>query len=150
MAIFNKAICCIKHLNKCKAHHICSFVFVFVFYENGMLACLLTLKAVAFTPWLLSLLKLALNDTRLLGSMGSLISLLSVRRSSSRFGSFEKAPSSISAMRFPLRSILLNVAGNKKQRERAQKNEIFKADYSLTVLITLIYQCLRSPCCVFL
>lgn len=74
----------------------------------------LTLKAVAFTPWVLRLLKLALNETSLLGSIGSLVSLFSVRVSSSRFGSLEKAPSSISAMRFPVRSIALNVAETKK------------------------------------
>lgn len=76
-------------------------------------ACQLTLKAVAFTPCVLSLLKLALNVTSLVGSMGSFASLFSARISSSRLGSFEKAPSSISSMRFPVRSILLNVAGCK-------------------------------------
>lgn len=70
----------------------------------------LTLKAFAFTPWVLSLLLLASNEYSLVGSVGSLVSLFSARLSSSRWGSFEKAPSSISVMRFPVRSILLNVA----------------------------------------
>ena len=78
----------------------------------------LTLKAVAFTPWVLSLLKLALNDTSLLGSIGSLVSLLFVRESSSRLRSLEKAPSSMSAMRFPVRSITFNVAETNRTKDR--------------------------------
>lgn len=111
----------------------------------------LTLKAVAFTPWVLSRLKLALNDTRLTGSMGSLVSLLSARVSSSRFGSFEKAPSSISAMRFPVRSILLNVAGGEKNKQRkTEKARKMTFTKELTVKMTNIYPCLQSLCFLFL
>lgn len=70
----------------------------------------------AFTPLVLSLLKLALNKISLLGSMGSLVSLFSARINSSRLWRLAKAPSSISAMTFPVRSILLNVTGNKRER----------------------------------
>lgn len=41
--------------------------------------------------------------------MGSLISLLSASVSSSSWSSLEKAPSSISTIRLPVRSILFNV-----------------------------------------
>lgn len=86
---------------------------------------LLTLKAFAFTPWVVSLLKLALNDTSLLGSAGSLASLFSARVSSSRLGSLEKAPSSISAIRFPVRSIRFNVARRRKKKERKHEKKTF-------------------------
>lgn len=55
--------------------------------------------------------------------MGSLVSLFSARASSSRLGSFEKAPSSMSAMRFALRSILFNVAGDEKTKRRERELE---------------------------
>lgn len=84
----------------------------------------LTLKAFAFTPWVLSLLLLASNEYSLVGSVGSLVSLFSARLSSSRLGSFEKAPSSISVMRFPVRSILLNVAVTM----RAKKEQCLNPD----------------------
>lgn len=69
-----------------------------------------TLKMFAFIPFVLSRLWLTLRDTSLVGSIGSLTSLLSASVSSSSWSSFEKAPSSISMIRLPLRSILLSVA----------------------------------------
>ena len=83
----------------------------------------LTLKAVDFTPLVWSLLKLTLSDMSLGGSAGSLVSLFSARVSSSRLASFEKAPSSISLMRFPVRSILFNVTGRKE--EGGKKESLF-------------------------
>lgn len=110
-----------------------------------------TLKAVAFTPWVLSLLKFALNKTSLVGSGGSLVSLFSARLSSSKLGSFERAPSSISEMRFPVRSILLIVAlgGKQKNKYKDERDDIHMS-HQLSILVTSIYPCQRSRCCVFL
>lgn len=72
-----------------------------------MLVC--TLKALALTPLVFSWLLLALKDTSLKGSIGSLTSLFSARDSCSSMVSLEKAPSSISEIMFPVRSILLSV-----------------------------------------
>lgn len=82
----------------------------------------LTLNALDFTPLDLRRLKLALRVVSLLGSMGSLISLLSDRLSSSRFGSLEKAPSSISLIMFPLRLILFNVSENRGDQKEKNKH----------------------------
>ncbi len=64
----------------------------------------------AFIPFVLSRLWLTLRDPSLAGSIGSLTSLFSANVSSSSWASFEKAPSSISEIRLPVRSILLSVA----------------------------------------
>lgn len=71
-----------------------------------------TLKAFAFTPLVLSWLWLTLRDTSFVGNIGSFTSLFSAIDSSSSWVSFEKAPSSISEIRLPDRSILLSVTGN--------------------------------------
>lgn len=68
-----------------------------------------TLKALALTPLVLRKLLLALKDVSLAGSMGSLTSLFSARDNTSSRVSLEKAPSSISEIRFPVRSILFRV-----------------------------------------
>lgn len=76
------------------------------------LACLprLTLKALFLIPLLLILFWFALNVVSLGGRTGSFTSRFSARESSSNNKSFEKAPSSISSIIFPLKSILLKVA----------------------------------------
>lgn len=68
-----------------------------------------TLKALALTPLVLRRLWLALNTVTLAGSIGSLTSRFSARDNSSRAVSLENAPSSISEIRFPVRSILFRV-----------------------------------------
>lgn len=68
-----------------------------------------TLKALALTPLVLRRLLLALKHVSLAGSIGSLTSLFSARDNSSSRVSLEKAPSSISEIRFPVRSILFRV-----------------------------------------
>lgn len=75
-----------------------------------------TLKALALTPLVLSWLLLALKYVSLGGSMGSLTSLFSDRFRSSRRVSLAKAPSSISAILFPVRSILFRVTGSVEGR----------------------------------
>lgn len=69
----------------------------------------LTLNAFALTPLVVSSFRLALKEMSLTGSIGSLTRLFSANDSSSSIVSFEKAPSSISDIRFPVRSILLKV-----------------------------------------
>lgn len=73
-------------------------------------AHLLTLKALFLIPLLLILFWFALNVVSLGGRTGSFTSRFSARESSSNNKSFEKAPSSISSIIFPLKSILLKVA----------------------------------------
>lgn len=67
------------------------------------------MKALALTPLVLRKLLLALKDVSLAGSIGSLTSLFSARDNSSKRVSLAKAPSSISEIRFPVRSILFRV-----------------------------------------
>lgn len=68
-----------------------------------------TLKALALTPLVWRRFLLALKYISLSGSMGRLTSLFSERFRSSRRASLEKAPSSISEILFPVRSILFRV-----------------------------------------
>lgn len=68
-----------------------------------------TLKALALTPLVWRRFLLALKYISLSGSMGRLTSLFSERFRSSRRVSLEKAPSSISEILFPVRSILFRV-----------------------------------------
>ena len=79
------------------------------FIYLGCLDCdlLLTLKAFALIPLLLILFWFALNVVSLGGRTGSFTSRFSARESSSNNRSFEKAPSSISSILFPLKSIQL-------------------------------------------
>lgn len=86
--------------------------FIYLGYVNYCL--LLTLKAFALIPLLLILFWFALNVVSLGGRTGSFISRFSARESSSNNRSFEKAPSSISSILFPLKSILLKVALHKR------------------------------------
>lgn len=73
-----------------------------------------TLKALALTPLVLRRLWLALKDVSLAGSIGSLTSLFSARDNSSSRVSLENAPSSISEIRLPVRSILFRVTVDRK------------------------------------
>lgn len=68
-----------------------------------------TLKALTLTPLVFSRLWLALKEVSLAGSIGSLTSLFSARDNSSSRVSLENAPSSISEIMFPDRSILFRV-----------------------------------------
>jgi hypothetical protein len=81
------------------------------------------LKALDLTPLDLRRLKLAFNVVSLLGSIGSFVSRFSARKSSSSLVSLEKAPSSISLIMFPVRSILFNAPEKKEDPEK-------KAPYS--------------------
>ncbi len=81
-----------------------------IYYFRFFLLFICTLKMFAFIPFVLSRLWLTLRDPSLAGSIGSLTSLFSASVSSSSWASFEKAPSSISEIRLPVRSILLSVA----------------------------------------
>ncbi len=81
-----------------------------IYYFRFFLLFICTLKMFAFIPLVLSRLWLTLRDPSLVGSIGSLTSLFSASVSSSSWSSFEKAPSSISEIRLPVRSILLSVA----------------------------------------
>lgn len=80
-----------------------------------------TLKALALTPLVLSWLKLALKVVSFAGSMGSLTSLFSDRDNSSSNESLEKAPSSISEIRFPDRSILFRVTADREASSLSDK-----------------------------
>jgi len=77
------------------------------------------LNAFALTPLVLRRLKLALKTLSLAGSMGSLTSLFSDRDNSSSRVSFENEPSSISEIKFPVRSILLRVTVERQTRVNA-------------------------------
>lgn len=77
---------------------------------------LCTLKALALTPLVLRRLLLALKDVSLAGSIGSLTSLFSARDNDSSRASLENAPSSISEIRFPVRSILFRVTVDEFKR----------------------------------
>lgn len=83
------------------------------------------MKAFALIPLLLILFWFALNVVSLGGRTGSFTSRFSARESSSNSRSFEKAPSSISSILFPLKSILLKVALHKR-------NEILNIDFIIT------------------
>lgn len=93
------------------------------FIYLGCLVChlLLTLKAFALIPLLLILFWFALNVVSLGGRTGSFTSRFSARESSSNNRSFAKAPSSISSILFPLKSILLKVAIHKRNRNLSIK-----------------------------
>lgn len=90
-----------------------------------MIGFFLTLKAFALIPLLLILFWFALNVVSLGGRTGSFTSRFSARESSSNSRSFEKAPSSISSILFPLKSILLKVALQKR-------NENISIDFIIT------------------
>lgn len=80
-----------------------------------------TLKALALTPLVLRWLLLALKYISLAGSIGSLTSLFSARFSSSRRVSLEKAPSSISEIWFPVKSILFRVTVDRRRAQWEQR-----------------------------
>lgn len=108
---------------------------------------LLTLKAFALIPLLLILFWFALNVVSLGGRTGSFISRFSARESSSNNRSFEKAPSSISSILFPLKSILLKVALHKRNCNLNtefmiwQINCVWLYSLNITLLATLSWLC---------
>lgn len=101
-----------------------------------------TLKPTVFRPFDVSLLELALKNLSIPGSAGSLVSLLSERLSSSRFASLQKASSSISVMRFQLRSIIFNEAGKKWREALKRKKHDFRR--GLIYKTVFPYSCLQS------
>lgn len=90
----------------CICQHCHSIILIQVRFEELMIC---TLKALALTPLVLRRLLLALKAVSLAGSIGSLTSLFSARDNSSSRLNLENAPSSISEIKFPVRSILFSV-----------------------------------------
>lgn len=80
----------------------------------------LTLNASCFIPFLPSLLLLTSMNVNVDGSSGSCLILLSRKTSSRSWGSFLNASSSISDIKFDVRSILL-----KSPRRKKWNSEIF-------------------------
>lgn len=98
-------------------------------YENLKL----TLNASCFIPFLPSLLLLISMNVKVFGNSGSCLILLSLRTSSRSWGSFLNASSSISDIKFDVRSILLKSSWRKKMKEVVK--------YSWKILFTSKYEC---------